>query len=269
MSYPENHIRLSWGGSLYEIEDSWQNNLHIINPLPLGTELNLSNDQFIKITAPLITWLQSRGSGGHLQVKTNYIQLSLLDKEGNMLDGLILTSGKGFFHADIPHSYKPAQIALVLSLRSDSRSKLARKGRIYLPIPNMEVHRNGKIDAQVARAFASQFSIMLLAMNTALGEIWPNAYIGLASPVRDGDFGRIIGVSCGDLLDTMQSRKKKFEEIYTKSYNPEDDEWEAGELGEQEGSFWDYIDDILSDILDYLADKDIRIGKKGAIKFKR
>lgn len=107
-------------------------------------------------------------------------------------------------------NYFPPQVALAVSLLTDSSRGRAHAGRFYLPTPAAGIEGDGRWGAGPATEVAASVTTMLDAINGAVS----GYTVGVASDIGTGTFRRCTGIRVGRTLDTIRSRRTSLPEAY-------------------------------------------------------
>lgn len=100
------------------------------------------------------------------------------------------------------------QLALALSLRTDFARGRAHAGRLYMPVPGLDLGADGRISASVASAMADIGATLVNACNASLAD-WN---VAIQSNVGAGEARNVTGVGCGRVFDTIRSRRTSLDE---------------------------------------------------------
>jgi hypothetical protein len=105
------------------------------------------------------------------------------------------------------------QLALAITLRTEARRGLASAGRFFLPLPSPGLADDGRIASTFAQGVADDALVLVNALNVAM-----NPYrLVVASNVGEGAIREVRTVEVGRTLDTIRSRRTKFQEAHVAS----------------------------------------------------
>lgn len=111
-------------------------------------------------------------------------------------------------------SRPPAQLSHVVTLRGADERALAGRGRMYIPVtdPCGSVATDGRLSAANALDQAEGVRTLVHALNDAYLAEGVSAVAGIASKTGAGAFQAVVNFSAGRVVDTMRSRRNKFDE---------------------------------------------------------
>lgn len=254
--YIEPHVRMTWGGELYGIPDAWENNLRILNPRIKDGELDITEEMIVAVSAPLLAWYVHPLALTHRHLRMTYITYTLIDESGKRRDAWRYNLGKAWAPSWRPMHNPPAQTALAISLHGSGKSRLADKGRVFLPAPNVTLNDSGLINKDHADAIAENFAFLIRLLNHQLNLHWPQAGIGLVSPIRDGAMSFVHRVSCSTTVDTIKARGYRMDNTYTKRHRVEDANRRMVSVFEQPPDISPVFRDIFWEFFNIFTDKD-------------
>lgn len=206
MVYLRPYLRLVLIGTLYDVED-FSFSLNFISDdsatpapptVPSGV-INACTTYFANNAAPI-------SQNAKLQV----IKLNLIGVDGRY------TADETVQHELIPpvpggsSSNVAPQLALAVSTATAVTRGRASKGRWYLPIPGAPIEPTGVLSTPYQSSALSAATQFVQACNTALAP-W---HAGVVSDAGTGAQRTITHLRVGRVMDTMRSRRDKFEESY-------------------------------------------------------
>jgi len=109
----------------------------------------------------------------------------------------------------------PNQVAIAVSTGATTTIGRATHGRFYLPLPDMIVGVEGRINSTARGHLLGTSVIFLDSLNTQLDlDISQNVQLRIMSNVGAGASNPITLVRVGDVLDTIRARRNALEESY-------------------------------------------------------
>jgi hypothetical protein len=104
----------------------------------------------------------------------------------------------------------PAQNALAVSTTTGFSRGRAHQGRWYLPIPGAVLADDGRIDPTATSYILQSSRAFVTQLNAALSP-WVASVVSNVGP---GEQRTITGLKVGRVMDTIRSRREKFDEDY-------------------------------------------------------
>jgi hypothetical protein len=215
MAYPEQHVLITWGGSLY-VNESWVCSVRMRNPSPSAFPSHSDINGYVQggFKTALATYATALGALINGQTKINWIKANAVGTDGKYLDNTtnIYTWGTPIVHGT-GANYLPGQISLAVSTTTAASFGLAHRGRWYLPGLSAVTASDGKISAGNATTIANASAAFLHDLNAATDNLGVHVLrCAVFSRVGAGAFNDITGVSVGRVADTQRSRREKFAE---------------------------------------------------------
>jgi hypothetical protein len=218
--YPD-HWLFSFGGSILNGQEIWQNNIRFSYSYGLAAPGVDEAQVLEELMADLVSYYPNAPWNGGLGYGTGCVlewgKFNRIAPDGSYQDGgntvrqdlspFIQTSGG-------PPSFAP-QIALAVSWTTDRTRGLANKGRIYIPMPAVTPDASGQIPPALRQSIATNWAQLLADFNNEPGLDTTTMTAMVVSGVRDGAKEQIRGVRVGSVLDTQRSRRNALVETYT------------------------------------------------------
>lgn len=219
MTYPGNHLHLTFGGTLPGSElwqcglryrpvgsgtGSWQNKIDAIDLPYLSTHLMsmFADVRMIFSVQQVLRWVKLAGIGpdGHYATEPKVYELSP-GQGGAQTSGVIM----------------PNQVSLVVSLRSGLTIGKANKGRYYLPGPGLGVGTDGRWPAGQLNDWLSCQLQMLRALEGDVSTELQDFKFAIISSLGAGTWNDVAEVAVGQVPDTQRRRRNALAEAYQAS----------------------------------------------------
>lgn len=206
MVYKRVHWLLNMSGPLFGVE-RWSMGLRLtpnFGPNDQAGQQALC-DAYAAVVA---NWVTTAGVLG-AQAKLDLVKFNLIG-----IDGRYQESWSNFTEYATPvaasvSTAMPPQIALAVGLRTAATRGLAARGRIYIPAPQIGIETStGRMPTSGPTFFAGKVKDLINSLNA----VEPGRRVVVCSNVGAGEEREVTAVECGRVLDTMRSRRTKFEE---------------------------------------------------------
>ena len=148
------------------------------------------------------------------------IKVSALGTNGQLISGVdprvfepVAGGSNGFASSpDLPN-----QIAMVVTLRTNTNVGLAVRGRFYVPVPAMTIQTNGQMPSGAAALVAGTTKTLIDGLNAELnvGAANEQSRLAIMSSVGTGTTRGVTVISVGSVLDTVRSRRNALTETYS------------------------------------------------------
>jgi len=220
--YPGDFVRLVIIGKQWD--DDFNTTLSFVPTSGGSLGVQPITDAFIASVASVIgTWWNaapsSTGPGFLYQALLTSIKLNVIDSAGHYRDpdAKEYTYATPVRGATTSSDVRPPQLTIVHTLEGAAPRALAGRGRMYLP-PQVysPLAVDGRLSTGNAAATAGALKTLINSLNSLFAadatgdEVDLSA--GIASNTRSGAFQVAEGVSVGRVVDTMRSRRNKFQE---------------------------------------------------------
>lgn len=214
MPFPHAHYLFSFGGKLRTVDEQWTMGLRFPGDFSLSDqagEQDLQDD----LTAVLAAWWPNGISGAPAHLE--WTKFNRIGTDGKYVNNY---SNTQYVEPGVPGGFAsnyPNQIALVVTLETGLTRGLAHRGRLFFPTPRFNIEQaTGKVAVGSMQTIADTVTTLLDNLNTACAGLTGPAApvrVSVASNVREGAFRPVTGVSVGDVLDTMRSRRTQLTEV--------------------------------------------------------
>jgi hypothetical protein len=217
MAY-DNHLRLTLAGDIAAAAGSverWSFRLNMSDPDSLTSGSDGYFDDLVAdckayVTAEVNVW----NGAGLDEVKLAFIgpppagstSLGVYTKDARVANfPRVPFGGQGSV------SLFPNQVALAISLGTGQRGR-SKRGRIYLPMPQVSLESDGQFLAVQADGIRNRFVTFVNNLNNGPGFSNPEPRVTIAS--QSGANTDVTQVRVGRVLDTIRSRRRSLPEAY-------------------------------------------------------
>lgn len=217
MAYPNNFIKVTFGGSVYNNKDIWVCGVNFGSP---SGDLNLEDiAEDIKlrdIPQAVQNWFTSQQAWISSQARLEWVKIAFIGADGKYaLDPEIYdydvtvtgAIGDGY-HTPIP------QHTTAITFESDVRRGAGRFGRIYPPLNGM-IEADGRVSEANADMMADAAAVMLGHIGSALSMPELTYIPPIIASQKTLKHNEITKVKVGRVIDTQRSRRNAFEEEYS------------------------------------------------------
>jgi len=222
MVYPGDFVRLVIIGN--QFDDVFNTTLSFVPSVPGVLGVSVVTPTLLSgVASTIATWWNGAIVGDHpnflFQDVLTGIKLNVIDETGHYRDPetmehVYTTPVHG---ATTSSNVKPPQETIVHTIETGIPRGLASRGRMYLP-PQLwaPVAADGRISVSNATNSAAALGKLITSLNAlfdtdATGDE-TQLRAGVASNTRSGAFRVATSVSVGRVIDTMRSRRNKFQE---------------------------------------------------------
>lgn len=215
MAFPE-HYLLQYGGTLYQGQDIWTNNIRFTTGL-LDIEGALDD-----LVTDISNHMQTANSGYSSRTQLEFVKLNKINSLGAYDDPTathvreLTTPVQG-----ATSSVYPPQVSLCVTLLTDNARGYASKGRVYIPVPSHGIGSDGKMSSAFAALTATAWAQFMANLGNTPGLDAGNFNPAVVSQVpAGGAINEVTAVQVGTVMDTQQRRRNAFVEVYSKAAVP-------------------------------------------------
>ena len=214
MAFTANHIRITWGGRLFDVE-TWSCGLRMTNgdsnpALLLGWAQN-----YLDATRDAIgAWWTYPGLGGNTGAMLDWVKVQPVSAaDGRYFPG----------HPTVEYSWRDAgtaqagngslsaaQLAIVVSMQTAVRRGRGSHGRIYIPSGH-GIAPDGRMPASDV-AVVSTATANLIATLNAMDNPGLGTSIAVMSKIGAGTTNDVTTVGTGRVIDTQRRRRRSLAE---------------------------------------------------------
>lgn len=203
MAYPAAHSLLTFSGPAYGELEQWATGVRLRRTtVPSVAEVEAAGEAFIAF----MNNSEMQGSGACKMQSAKWAPQNVEGKygDGAPVEHLFANRTIG------TNQSMPAQIAVVISLRTARPRGRASNGRMYIPaLPQLEAN-TGKFSVATALDIATAAAEMLTAIGAAL-----STQCVVGSAVGTGLLENVTGVRVGRVPDTQRRRREGLVEDYS------------------------------------------------------
>ena len=214
MAYPQPLIKLSFGGSMAD-EDIWTNGLSIIQNTAADTIALFGSLEAQDFAAAAAAFYVNGSPSANNYVSLDWIKIALVGTDGKYLqdakiyDLPVPDTGAGTFAVS-------PQDSVVVSLVTDFKRGLAKRGRIYLPAGfSVPVATDGRLSSTSITGLLAKVKIFFDAIEVIISGGDLGGRIVVASSVGAGMFHEVTSLEIGNIMDNQNRRRNRLQEIYT------------------------------------------------------
>ena len=216
MAFPQ-HWLLSWGGTLYGGQDIWVNGIRMAVPVGGNPGTVNETDLLVDFATDIAAHVQSPDSAYSNRTQLEWVKFNEIDSLGRYVD-----EGTTHVHeyptpiSGTQSSSYPAQVSLVISMRTPQARGYASKGRLYVPVPKaFSIGGLGYIDVFNMQPVADAWSTFITNLNNMPGIDEANIVASVVSKVpATGATNPITNIRVGNVLDTQTRRRNQIPETY-------------------------------------------------------
>lgn len=200
------HFRLAFGGSLFTTEQ-WVCRLNVTSSTTLLTDAE-ADTSMAGLVAAISDFVASADTLLGTAVALEYVKFNRITPTGHyatpstsrttLIDPALNGAGS---------SNMPPQVAIAVSLLTDSTRGKAHRGRIYLPCLVSQISGAGLIGSSGLSLLTPRAHTLIAAVNAALPS--PNAVSVLSST---GEAKHVTGIAVGKVYDTQRRRRRSLRE---------------------------------------------------------
>lgn len=203
MAFPAAHSLLTFSGPAYGELEEWSTGCRLRRTAPPSLS-DLETCALAFATLCATTALKASGAARLVSVKWAPQTVEGKYGTGESVEYLQAPSALG------SNGQNPAQIAVVLSLRTGRPRGRGSNGRMYIPaLPTLESN-SGTFSASDATSIATAGATFLSTIATAL-----NTDVIVGSAVSPGLLETVTGVRVGRVPDTQRRRREGLPELYS------------------------------------------------------
>jgi hypothetical protein len=208
MTFPIVHKLLTIGGTSYAGTEEWQFGMRII---PENVGEGPSQAQIDALATPIQTFWNTAGIFMPVTHSLTFCKLAPIGLNGKYPDGEI-----AYEHVYTPDPgpattpLYPAQVALVVSLRTAVPRGRGHAGRFYLPGPASAMTSDGRHSSGIPTAVNAAVRTLVLAINGAASV----GTVGVITSLGNGTSRAVTAIRCGQRADVIRKRAGKQDEAY-------------------------------------------------------
>lgn len=209
MPYQTNHILVSFGGPLFAGAEEWSSTFRLagVNAERAGDQVRDQGecDDYADIVK---TWFEF-GAGINGAAKLGWLKYNRVGADGLYREPYTNLTD---YNPDVPSGAStgttPAQVALVITLRTAAKRGHAHAGRMFLPVPSRAIGTDGRLSTADRDLYVESMKDLYDNINA-----YDSAqHLAIMSKLGAGMTRRVTRVECGRVLDTMRSRRTKLSE---------------------------------------------------------
>lgn len=218
MTYPNNFIRLSFGGTIYQTRDIWSNTINF-GAGSTNIPADLFNQVGTKIdtmAGKIQTWFKTTGMIS-VGCQLTWVKLALIGADGKYQQEPVVYDFPAPVNGSVTTFVEP-QRALAITFESSRLRAPGRYGRIFIPMFAGEVTSEGLIKSDLASTVNSATKVLLDALNDYFSD--PDNYLdqdvdAIVLSEKTTSHNTILKVKTGRVVDTIRSRRNKMKEQYS------------------------------------------------------
>lgn len=217
MAYAYNHLKITFGGSIYD-KDIWTCGVNFGHENGnVGFETPGFETLVDDVATDVSTWFTSPGSWIPASAKLKWVKLAFIDTDGRYFRDAVTFDYDG----DIPGGNSNAgqlsapQCTVAQTFVTNVRRGPGRHGRIYPPLNAIALNSQGVMADNATLQMSVTCAKLLSDIGATLSTVEPDTHAIVASKVGAGINARITGVTVGNVIDTQRSRRNAFVETYS------------------------------------------------------
>lgn len=204
MTYPAPFLRLVVGGDIYFPSEQFTWSMSVFDPAPGPTPIPETVPQAV---ADAVRVFHTTANITTQSAALRWIKLNQIGIDGRYTqDTTVRYDYPNPFPVGTSTAIVPPQIALAVTLLTDSDRGTASRGRFFVPLPARSPSSLGRLAEADALAYANAAATMVNSINVALDPY----QVVIASDSGTGRFRTVTGVRVGRVLDTIRSRRRSF-----------------------------------------------------------
>jgi len=204
------HLYLQWGGKLPGNE-SWSNGLRLRK---VGGGVTMSGDpasMLAGVTTALSAFHQRTTTKTNSMAKLSFVKLNAITTAGTYMTDSTYEQVLADLAGAVASPIYPNQVALAVSLETGFSRGPAHAGRVYLPMPAIDMQANGNISTGDAGPVGVSFDTLLSDLN-AVDAAYEVAVF--SRKLGAATNRKVTGVRVGTILDTQRRRRRSLIENY-------------------------------------------------------
>lgn len=217
MAYPNNFVKVTFGGTIYSQADIWTCGINYGSP-DGDIDLQALKNTAAKNTLPnhVREWFTDTRSQISNRATLEWVKLAYIGADGKYeLDADIFEYDDLVTGSVATSSYVPIpQHTTAISFNSEVRRGAGRFGRIYPPL-NGVVYNDGMVSTEGANQMRDAAAKLLANMGVALSLTSQGYLPPIIASQRTEKHNEIVGVRVGRVVDTQRTRRNAFQEMYT------------------------------------------------------
>lgn len=214
MTYPAPFLRLVVGGDIYAPNEQFTWSMSLFDPAPGPTPVP---DEVPSAVADAVRVFHTTANITTQSAALRWIKLNQIGIDGRYTqDTTVRYDYPNPFPVGTAATIVPPQIALAVTLLTDSERGTASRGRFFVPLPARQPSSLGRLAESDALAYANAAAVMVNSINAAMDPY----RVVIASDSGTGRFRTVTGVRVGRVLDTIRSRRRSFIEAPVEASTP-------------------------------------------------
>lgn len=219
MAYPNNFIKITFGGSIFAKKDIWTCGINFGSPTG---DLDLAGVkakvQLGGIPNNVATWFQSDLSSISVDAVLEWVKVAYIGTNGLYeLDADTFDIEELVTGSMAVSTYRPIpQHTTAISFETDVRRGAGRFGRIYPPL-NGQVDTEGMVHPQLAINMGNATALLLGQLGVNLSAVGMAYIPPIVASQKTTKHNEITKVRVGRVVDTQRSRRNAYPELYSPS----------------------------------------------------
>jgi hypothetical protein len=207
MAFSQEHLYLTFGGDLPGAE-TWQCGLRMASETPATYGPTYDHPDLADKAAAVLSWFQSSDAGISPRCTLTFVKEAVIGTDGDYIapPDVVEYSPPELGSSSPEGGVVPNQIALVVTLLTGTSFGDAQRGRIYTPMPAVQITEAGVIGDTTSQDRADAAAALITALNGIPTGLLPERVV-VMSRKGSGTTRAVTSVSVGNVLDTHRSRR--------------------------------------------------------------
>lgn len=216
MSYPQNFIKVTFGGTVYEGSDIWSCGINFGTFSQGENEINAANLGLIAqlVSVPIENWFKNGNSRISNNAKLEWVKVAVIDKNGKYSKEAGIHDYGTAIAGGTTSSPAP-QLTTVMTMESSKRRAPGRFARIYPPLCAPALQKSGRIAPNDMTTMIQHFARFLQDATVAVRQGAGFSVTPIVASQLTDDHNEVKSVKMGDVIDTQRTRRNAFKETYT------------------------------------------------------
>lgn len=218
MAYPQNFIRLSFGGNIYTNKDIWSNTINFgagSIDMPVSY-FEAVSAEIENMKTKIETWFKTAGMISQY-CDLAWVKLALIGKDGKYVTNPAVYDFATPVKGSATGAVEP-QRSLAVTFETYRLRAPGRYGRIFIPMYATSVGNDGLVAAPTAAVVNAATKTLLDGLNdlfTDTGAIVGQDVDAIVLSEKTTSHAPILKVKTGRVVDTIRSRRNKIKEEYS------------------------------------------------------
>lgn len=220
MAYPNNFLKISWGGSIYGDKDIWTNAINFGVP---GGDVNFdlldATVAFATLPTLVANWFESAEAHISRHVTLEWLKIAFINAEGVYDRDPLIWEYEPFLIGNETGNTAP-QLTTAVSFNTDVRRGAGRFGRIYPPLAAV-IGPNGTTLPATAEEMRDAAAQLVGNAQLSLSILGVANIRAIVASQKTAQHNPVTGIRVGLVVDTQRRRRNAFPELYTDTVGPQ------------------------------------------------